>query len=48
MALILGTYIGYYTNWFIHYMIVIYGWIPIFVLDILLVILFELITFKME
>ena len=48
LILITITWIGYYTNWFIHGIVTFYGWYPIVLFELLILVMFSalVITFK--
>lgn len=43
IALILTTvtWIGYYTNWLIHVIVTIYGWYPVILFELLILVMFS-------
>lgn len=48
LILVAVTWIGYYTNWLIHVIVTIYGWYPVVLFELLILIMFSalVITFK--
>lgn len=43
IALILVTvaWIGYYTNWLIHVIVTLYGWYPVVLFELLILVMFS-------
>lgn len=48
LILITITWIGYYTNWFIHVIVTLYGWYPVVIFELLILVVLSalVITFK--
>lgn len=46
MVLFFTSWIGYYTNWFIHYAVMLYGWMPIIVADISVLLFFGILIWE--
>lgn len=43
LVVFLMSFIGYYTNWFIYQVVTLYGWYPIIIGDIIIIMLFTII-----
>ncbi len=48
LVLVIVTWIDYYTNWLIHVIVTLYGWYPVVLFELLILVMFSalVITFK--
>ena len=48
LVLITVTWIGYYTNWLIHVIVIIYGWYPVVLFELLILIMFSALVITLK
>lgn len=48
LVLIAVTWIGYYTNWFIHVIVTIYGWYPVILFELLILVMFSALVITLK
>lgn len=48
LILITITWIGYYTNWLIHVIITFYGWYPVILFELLILIMFSALVITLK
>lgn len=48
LILITVTWIGYYTNWLIHVIVTIYGWYPVILFELLILVMFSALVITLK
>lgn len=48
LVLIIVTWIGYYTNWFIHGIVTLYGWYPVVIFELLILVMFSALVITLK
>lgn len=50
IALILATvtWIGYYTNWLVHVIVTLYGWYPVILFELLILVVFSALVITLK
>lgn len=48
LVLITITWIGYYTNWLIHVIVTIYGWYPVILFELLILVMFSALVITLK
>lgn len=48
LLLIISTWLGYYTNWFIHNVVIYYGWYPVILFDIGILLFFIILVITLK
>lgn len=48
LVLITATWIGYYTNWLIHVAVTIYGWYPVILFELLILVMFSALVITLK
>ncbi len=48
LILVTVTWIGYYTNWLIHVIVTLYGWYPIVLFELLILVMFSALVITFE
>lgn len=48
LVLITVTWIGYYTNWLIHVIVTIYGWHPVILFELLILVMFSTLVITLK
>lgn len=48
LVLITVTWIGYYTNWFIPIMVTLYGWYPVVLFELLILVMFSALVITLK
>lgn len=48
LILITITWIGYYTNWLIHVIVTIYGWYPVILFELLILVMFSALVITLK
>lgn len=47
-VLVTGTWIGYYTNWFIRVIVTLYGWYPVILFELLIPVMFSALVITLK
>lgn len=48
LILVTVTWIGYYTNWLIHVTVTLYGWYPVILFELLILIMFSALVITLK
>lgn len=48
LVLITVTWIGYYTNWLIHVIVTFYGWYPVILFELLILVMFSALVITLK
>lgn len=48
LVLITITWVGYYTNWFIQVIVIIYGWYPVVLFELLILVMFSALVITLK
>nr|DAU16138.1 MAG TPA: hypothetical protein [Caudoviricetes sp.] len=48
LVLVTGTWIGYYTNWFIRVIVTLYGWYPVILFELLILVMFSALVITLK
>lgn len=48
LVLIAVTWIGYYTNWLIHVIVTLYGWYPVVLFELLILVMFSALVITLK
>lgn len=48
LILITITWIGYYTNWLIHVIVTLYGWYPVVLFELLILVMFSALVITLK
>lgn len=48
LVLVTGTWIGYYTNWLIHVIVTLYGWYPVVLFELLILVMFSALVITLK
>ena len=48
LVLVTVTWIGYYTNWLIHVIVAIYGWYPVILFELLILVMFSALVITLK
>ena len=48
LVLVTITWIGYYTNWLIHVIVTLYGWYPVILFELLILIMFSALVITLK
>lgn len=48
LVLVTVTWIGYYTNWLIHVIVTLYGWYPVVLFELLILVMFSALVITLK
>lgn len=48
LVLVTITWIGYYTNWLIHVIVTLYGWYPVILFELLILVMFSALVITLK
>lgn len=48
LVLISITWIGYYTNWLVHVIVTLYGWYPVILFELLILVMFSALVITLK
>lgn len=48
LVLVTLTWIGYYTNWLVHVIVTLYGWYPVILFELLILIMFSALAITLK
>lgn len=48
LILITITWIGYYTNWPVHVIVTLYGWYPVILFELLILVMFSALVITLK
>ena len=48
LVLVIVTWIGYYTNWLIHVIVTLYGWYPVILFELLILVMFSALVITLK
>lgn len=48
LVLITVTWVGYYTNWLIHVIVTFYGWYPVILFELLILVMFSALVITLK
>lgn len=48
LILITITWIGYYTNWLVHVIVTLYGWYPVILFELLILVMFSALVITLK
>lgn len=48
LVLVIVTWIGYYTNWLIHIIVTLYGWYPVVLFELLILVMFSALVITLK
>ena len=48
LVLVIVTWIGYYTNWFIRVIVTLYGWYPVVLFELLILVMLSALVITLK
>lgn len=48
LVLVIVTWIGYYNNWLIHVIVTLYGWYPVVLFELLILVMFSALVITLK
>lgn len=48
LVLVIVIWIGYYTNWLIHVIVTLYGWYPVVLFELLILVMFSALVITLK
>lgn len=48
LVLVTVTWIGYYINWLVHIIVTLYGWYPVILFELLILIMFSALAITLK
>lgn len=48
LVLVIVAWIGYYTNWLIHVIVILYGWYPVVIFELLILVMFSALVITLK